>query len=57
MRKVLIKKLHNMQKWRRGGKGEMPYSPKEFGIMIDDCIRLLRRMSDEQYKAITNKLD
>lgn len=37
-----------MQKWRRGGKGTMPLSPKEFGEAIDDCIRLLRRMKDEQ---------
>lgn len=39
-----------MQKWRRGGKGGMPFSPKDFGIAIDDCIRLLRKLSDKQFK-------
>ena len=51
MRKVLIKKLHAMQKWRRGG-GVMPLTPKEFGMCIDDCIRLLRGLSDEQVNRI-----
>lgn len=53
MRKRLIRKLHEMQKWRRGGRGEMPFSPpKEFGNAIDDCIRLLRKLSDEQFNDI-----
>lgn len=43
-----------MQKWRRGGKGEMP-SPKEFGFAIDDCIRILRGLSDEQVNRILNE--
>ena len=43
-----------MQKWRRGGKGEMPFSPKEFGFAIDDCIRLLRKLNDEQFKSLMN---
>lgn len=43
-----------MQKWRRGGKGEMPFSPKEFGLAIDDCIRLLRRIDDKQFNELTN---
>lgn len=47
MRKQLIRKLHAMQKWRRGGKGTMPLSPKEFGEAIDDCIRVLRMLEDE----------
>ena len=42
-----------MQKWRRGG-GDMPFSPKEFGIAIDDCIRLLRKLSDEQFNDLMN---
>lgn len=40
MRKRLIKKLHEAQKWRRGGKGEKPFSPKE--------------MSDEQFNELMN---
>lgn len=43
-----------MQKWRRGEKGEMPFSPKEFGLAIDDCIRLLRKLSEEQFKSLIN---
>lgn len=39
-----------MQKWRMGGKGTMPLSPKEFGEAIDDCIRLLRSISDKDYE-------
>lgn len=42
-----------MQKWRRGG-GDMPFSPKEFGVAIDDCIRLLRKLSDKQFNELTN---
>ena len=49
MRKKLIRTRHGMQKWRRGG-GDMPFSPKEFGLAIDDCIRLLRKLSDKQFK-------
>lgn len=56
MRRALIRKLHEMQKWRRGG-GDMPFSPKEFGIAIDDCIRLLRKLSDEQFNDLMNGKD
>lgn len=45
-----------MQKWRRGGKGEMP-SSQEFGLAIDDCIRLLRKLSDERFKELMNGND
>ena len=55
MRKQLIRKLHEMQKWRRGGKGTMPLSPKEFGEAIDDCIRLLRSISDKDYEYLMNR--
>ena len=41
-----------MQKWRRGGKGEIPFSPKEFGLAIDDCIRLLRNMDDKLFNEL-----
>lgn len=44
-----------MQKWRRGGKGGMPFSPTDFGIAIDICIRMLRRVSDEQFKELMNE--
>ena len=54
MRKLLIRKLHLAQKWRRGGRGELP-SPKEFGLAIDDCIRLLRSLSDEQFNEFIMK--
>lgn len=47
-----------MQKWRRGAKISMPYSPREFGLMIDDCIKVLRGITDEQfYKIQKNKED
>lgn len=42
-----------MQKWRRGG-GDMPCSPTEWGVTIDDCIRLLRKLSDEQFNELMN---
>lgn len=41
-----------MQKWRRGCNIEMPISPKEFGLAIDDCIRILRKITDEQFNSI-----
>lgn len=55
MRKILIRKLHEMQKWRKGGEGEMPLSPKEFSKAIDDCIRLLRKLSDEQFNKLMDE--
>ena len=42
-----------MQKWRRGG-GDMPCSPTEWGVTIDDCIRLLRKLSNEQFNELMN---
>jgi hypothetical protein len=54
MRKALIEKLHAMQKWRRGHGSSMPFTSREFGIAIDDCIRLLRGLSDEQVNRILN---
>ena len=55
MRRDVIKILHEMQKWRRGGKGEMPFSPNTFGAAIDICIRMLRRVSDEQFNQLMNE--
>lgn len=52
MRKELIRKLRKMQKWRRGADMHMPYSPKEFGFMIDECIKVLEGITDEQYDEI-----
>lgn len=43
-----------MQKWRRGADMEMPYTGKEFGLMIDDCIRVLRKLTDKQVEDILN---
>lgn len=57
MRKTLIRKLHEMQKWRRGSKTSTPLTPSEFGKCIDDCIRVLRKLSDEQIKEILNEAD
>lgn len=54
MRKRLIKRLHNYQKWRRGARTS-PLHPREVGFMIDDCIRILRRLSDEQVNEILNE--
>lgn len=53
MRKELIRKLHEMQKWRRGANIPMP-SPTEFGEAIDVCIRILRKLDDEQFKNLMN---
>ena len=33
----------------------MPLSPKEFGEAIDDCIRLLRGMSDKDYEYLMDR--
>jgi hypothetical protein len=55
MRKVLLRKLHEMQKWRRGASIDMPLTTSEFGEAIDDCIRLLRKLSDEQVNDILNE--
>ena len=55
MRKRLIRKLHEMQKWRRGQAKAMPFSPRVWGEAIDDCIRLLRKLNDEQVKDILGK--
>lgn len=41
-----------MQKWRRGHGSSMPFTSREFGLAIDDCIRLLRGLSDEQVEKI-----
>ena len=54
MRKELIRKLQKMQKWRRGSDMEMPYTGKEFGLMIDDCIRVLEKLTDKQVEDILN---
>lgn len=55
MRNALIRKLHDMQKWRRGHGSSMPFSSYEFGKAIDDCIRILRGLSDEQVNRILNE--
>ena len=55
-RRTILKILHDMQKWRRGG-GVMPHSPKVFGAAIDDCIRILRKLSDEQVNVTLNEGD
>ena len=52
MRNELIKRLEKKQKWRRGDGKFMPYTPKEFGLMIDDCIMILKGITDEQFKKI-----
>ena len=54
MRKALIRKLHEMQRWRRGADIPMPLTQKEFGIAIDDCIRVIRKLNDEQFNKLMN---
>ena len=54
MRNELIKRLEKMQKWRRGADMGMPYTGKEFGLMIDDCIRVLGKLTDKQVEDILN---
>lgn len=43
--KRIAKILHNLQKWRRGGKGKMP-NPYIIGVAIDSAIRILRKGKD-----------
>ena len=52
MRKGLIRKLHEMQKWRRGKLKVMPLTPTEWGVAIDDCIRVLRGVKDEDVERM-----
>ena len=54
MRKKLIERLHLYQKWRRGARIKAVH-PKEVGEMLDDCIRVLRELSDEQVNDILNE--
>ena len=54
MRKSILRILHAMQKWRRGQIDAMPYTPFEFGMALDDCIRILRKLTDEQVNEILN---
>lgn len=54
MRKTLIGKLHLYQKWRRGARIKALH-PKDVGLMLDDCIRILRKLSDEQVNEILNE--
>lgn len=44
-----------MQKWRRGKGKTMPFSQREFGEAIDDCIRILRKLDDGQVNEILNE--
>ena len=58
MRKELIRRLKKMQKWRRGYGMNMPYTPREFGLMIDECIKVLKAITDEQFDDVKkNKED
>lgn len=45
--KNIVKRLHYIQKWRRGAKIIMP-SPEEFGKAIDDAIRYIRHNEKEK---------
>ena len=54
MRKTLIRNLHLYQKWRRGARIK-PLHPKDVCLMLDDCIRILRKLSDEQVNEILNE--
>ena len=55
MRKTLIRRLHLYQKWRRGARIEHPLHPKELGLTLDDCIRVLRGLSGKQVNMILNE--
>lgn len=48
--KETIKILHDTQKWRRGKTKDMPHTPKEFGLAIDNAIRVLRKVLKESNK-------
>ena len=54
MRNNLIRNLHLYQKWRRGARINALH-PKDVGFMLDDCIRVLRGLSDEQVNDILNE--
>ena len=54
MREELVNKLKRMQSWRRGENCVMPYTPKEYGLMIDACIHILLNMSDELFNELIN---
>lgn len=43
-----------MQRWRRGAGISMPYTPTQFGIMIDDCIHILEKLTDKQFNDFLN---
>lgn len=53
MRKALIKSLEQYQKWRKGAEIPMP-RPNDISKWIEDCIRILRNLSDEQVNKILN---
>ena len=54
MRKTFIRNLHLYQKWRRGARIKALH-PKDVGLTLDDCIRILRKLSDEQVNEILNE--
>lgn len=53
MRKLLIKKLNHHQRWRKGADIPM-LSVRELSDVLDNCIKVLENMSDEQVNDILN---
>lgn len=45
-KKQVLKVLHYHQKWRRGYKGKM-VSPRVIGLAIDESIRFIRKIKEE----------
>lgn len=48
MRSTLIRKIQHHQRWRRGADIPMMH-PKEIGQALDDCIKVLEALDDEQF--------
>ena len=51
MRNELIRKLRQHNRWRRGADVKMMH-PKEIRQMLDDCVKILENMSDEQFNGM-----
>lgn len=51
MRRKLIRSLEQYQRWRKGAEIPMPH-PSEVRMMMENCIRILEHLSDEQVNEI-----
>ena len=49
--KQVIHALHLHQKWRRGAIADAPLTPKEYGEVLDEAIKLLREYDRKKNKS------